>query len=217
MPDWYTSSNGVYFYLSPSLSFRKHHFTRDALVMLEAAACETCARHLHLDCVFFDLEKAYDNAWQYDILQQLHAYGLRGHLPPFLKEFLSGRSFSVRVGTTLSISVAQEEGVPQGSVLSVTLFAVAINAIASSLPDGISNSMYVNDLAVWFAASRMSVAERRMQLALDRVSCWTGSQGFRFSPAKTVAMFFCRIRGIHPDPDLFMYRYRIHCEEVTLF
>ncbi|KAK3894956.1 hypothetical protein Pcinc_001312 [Petrolisthes cinctipes] len=148
---------------------------------------------------------------------QLHLYGLRGRLPRFLKEFLSGRSFSVRVGTTHSASVAQEEGVPQGSVLSVTLFAVAINAIASPLPDGIANSMYVDDLTVWFAASRMSVAERRMQLALDRVSRWTDSHGFRFSPSKTIAMHFYRIRGIHLDLDLFMYGHRIRCVEETRF
>ncbi|KAK3883722.1 hypothetical protein Pcinc_011979 [Petrolisthes cinctipes] len=205
-------------FLSPSQSgFRKYRSTTDALVRLEAAACEASARHQHLVCVFFDLEKAHDTTWQYGILQQLHLYGLRGRLPRFLKEFLSGRSFSVRVGTTHSASVAQEEGVPQGSVLSVTLFAVAINAIASSLPDGIANSMYVDDLAVWFAASRMSVAERRMQLALDRVSRWTDSHGFRFSPPKTVAMHFCRIRGIHPDQDLFMYCHRIRCVEETRF
>ncbi|KAK3890408.1 hypothetical protein Pcinc_005644 [Petrolisthes cinctipes] len=120
-------------------------------------------------------------------------------------------------GNENETSVAQEEGFPQGSALSVTLFSVAINAIASSLPDGIANSMYVDDLAVWFAASRMSVAERRMQLALDKVSRWTGSHGFRFSPSKTVAMHFCRIRGVHPDPDLFMYGHRIRCVEETRF
>ncbi|KAK3869595.1 hypothetical protein Pcinc_025118 [Petrolisthes cinctipes] len=118
----------------------------------------------------------------------------------------------MRVGTTHSASVAEEEGVTQGSVLSVTLLAVAINAIASSLPDGIANSMYVDNLAVWCAASRMSVAEWCMQLALDRVSRWTGSHGFRFSPSKTVAMLFCRIRGIHPVPDLFMSKLDYGCE-----
>ncbi|KAK3877974.1 hypothetical protein Pcinc_017376 [Petrolisthes cinctipes] len=205
-------------FLSPSQSgFCKHCSTTDALVRLEADACETFARHQHFLCVFFDLEKAYDTTRQYGILQQLHLYGLRGRLPRFLKEFLSGRSFSVRVGTTHSASVAQEEGVPQGSVLCVTLFAVAINAIASSLPDGIANSIYVDDLAVWVAASRMPVAERRMQLALDRVSRWTGSHGFRFSPAKTVAMHFCHIRGIHSDPELFMYGHQIRCIEETRF
>ncbi|KAK3889037.1 hypothetical protein Pcinc_006913 [Petrolisthes cinctipes] len=119
--------------------------------------------------------KAYDTTWRYGILQQLHLYGLRGRLPLFLKEFLSGRFFCE------------------------------------------ANSMYVDDLAVWFAASRMSLAERRMQLALDRVSRWTGSYGILFSPSKTVAMHFCRIRGIHPDPDLFMYCHRIRCVEETRF
>ncbi|KAK4316546.1 hypothetical protein Pmani_012321 [Petrolisthes manimaculis] len=90
-------------FLSPSQSaFRKHRSTTDALVRLEAAACEVFARHQHLVCVFFDLEKVYDTTWQYGILQQLHVYGLRGPLPCFLKEFLSGRSFSVKVGTALS-------------------------------------------------------------------------------------------------------------------
>ncbi|KAK4327289.1 hypothetical protein Pmani_002230 [Petrolisthes manimaculis] len=94
-------------FLSPSQSgFRKHRSTTDSLVRLEAAACEAFARHQHLVCVFFDLEKAYDTTWQYGILQQLHVYGLQGRLSRFLKEFLSGRSFSVRVGTALSASVA---------------------------------------------------------------------------------------------------------------
>ncbi|KAK3892351.1 hypothetical protein Pcinc_003804 [Petrolisthes cinctipes] len=48
-------------FLSPSQSgFRKHCSTTDALVRLEAAACEAFARHQHFVCVFFALEKAYD-------------------------------------------------------------------------------------------------------------------------------------------------------------
>ncbi|KAK3887715.1 hypothetical protein Pcinc_008200 [Petrolisthes cinctipes] len=77
--------------------------------------------------------------------------------------------------------------------------------------------MYVDDLAVWFAASRMSVTKRRMKLDLNSLAHWTGSYGFRFSPSKTVAMHFCHIRGIHPDPDLFMYGHRIRCVEETRF
>lgn len=76
----------------------------------------------------------------------------------FIKDLLSGRKFSVRVDTALSKSVAQGEG----SVVSITLLALGINAIVSSLPDGVSYSMYVDDLAIWGAASRMLVADRCM-------------------------------------------------------
>ena len=79
------------------------------------------------------------------------------------------------------------------------------------MPDGVSSSLYVDDLAVWFSGSRMSAVERRMQLALDRVSAWADSKGFRFSASKTVAMHFCRLRGVHPDPDLVLYGRRLSC------
>ena len=77
----------------------------------------------HLVAVYFDLEKAYDTTWKYGIMKDLHDAGLRGHMPTFISKFLSNRKFSVRIGGTLSDIYDQEEGVPQGSILSVTLFS----------------------------------------------------------------------------------------------
>ena len=76
--------------------------------------------------------------WRRGILEDLHSYGLRGRLPEFLRKFLAaGRVFCVWVGGYLSGAQAQEEGVPHGCLLSVTLFAVGINGIASAVPDGV--------------------------------------------------------------------------------
>ena len=41
--------------------------------------------------------------------------------------------FKVRVGNTYSDPYSQEAGVPQGSILSVTLFSLKINSIVSCL------------------------------------------------------------------------------------
>ena len=41
--------------------------------------------------------------------------------------------------------------------------------------------------------------------------------GFKFSTSRMVAMHFCRIRGVHPDPDLFLFGQRISCVEETKF
>ena len=79
--------------------------------------------------IFFDLEKAYDTTWRFGILKQLHKMGIRGRMVKFIHSFLSDRFVKVRVGNTLSQPFMQEEGVLQGSVLSVTLFSVAINNI----------------------------------------------------------------------------------------
>ena len=40
----------------------------------------------------------------------------------------------------------QEEGVPQSSILAVTLFNIKINNITKELPPGIDGSLYVDDL-----------------------------------------------------------------------
>ena len=76
----------------------------------------------------------------------------------------------MRVGNTLSERHQQEEGVPQGSVLSVTLFALSINGIAVVVLPGVLSTLFVNDLSVSFAAASMAVAERRLQLTINHIN-----------------------------------------------
>ena len=120
--------------------------------------------------MFFDLEKAYDTAWRFGILRTIHESGLQGELPKFIRAFLANRKFKVKVGNPFSTLHNQEEGVPQGSVLSVTLFALAINGIASVIPKDVMFSLFVDDLSLSFVASRMTVAERKLQLTIDSVT-----------------------------------------------
>ncbi len=124
---WFLEKSG---HFSPELcGFRRLHYTLDALLRLETTVCRAFAQRQHVISVFFDLEKAYDNTWRYGILKALHSARLRGDLPLFLTSFLRHRSFRVRVGTTIYLSLSQEEGVAQGSVLSVTLFNIVINRL----------------------------------------------------------------------------------------
>jgi hypothetical protein len=48
----------------------------------------------------------------------------------------------------------QENGVPQGSVLSVTLFVLAINNTADAVGPSVSTSLYVYDITVFYGSSR---------------------------------------------------------------
>ena len=83
--------------------------------------------------LFFDLEKAYDTTWKHGILLDLYKTGLRGRLPMSICDFLYDRNFKVRFGNIYSDPYPQEAGVPQGSILSVTLFSLKINGIVSCL------------------------------------------------------------------------------------
>ena len=98
--------------------------------------------------IFFDLEKAFDTTWKYGIMKNLHDMYLRGRLPLFIQNFLSERKFLIRVGTSLSDFYDQEMGVPQGSILSVTLFIVKINSITNCIRNGVAKSLFVDDFGV---------------------------------------------------------------------
>ena len=89
------------------------------------------------------MQIAYDTTWKYGILKDLHNMGLRGNLPIFVGNFLSDRTFQIHLGTILSDKIFhQEEGVPQGAILSTTLFNVEINDIVKQVDPGVEWSLY---------------------------------------------------------------------------
>ena len=73
---------------------------------------------------------------------------LRGQMPLVINNFLSDRSFKVRISHTLLDSHKQDVGVPQGSILSVTQFNVKINSIVNSVKDGVEKLLFVDDFAI---------------------------------------------------------------------
>ena len=197
--------------------FRKTRSTIDHLVRLETFIREGFIKKEHVVSIFFDLEKAYDTTWKYGILSDLHQMGLRGRLPIFIENFLADRCFRVRVGTTLSDAFDQEQGVPQGSILSVTLFIIKINSIISCIRPGTDCSLFVDDFNICYRSKNMASIERQLQQHLNRIQSWADENGFNISSTKTVCVHFCQKWGPHPDPELYIKQARIPVVEETKF
>ena len=155
--------------------------------------------------VFFDLEKAYDTTWRYGILKDLHDLGLKGRLPLFIQSFLEYRTMQVRVGSTLSDLYDQEQGVPQGSILSTTLFNIKINNIVNCLDNKTDGSLYVDDFGICYRSKNMRTIERHLQQSINRIEDWATNNGFKFSKSKTQCIHFCKLRRIHNDPVLYFF------------
>ena len=145
---WFLESNNIK--TNFQSWFRHQRSTNDHLVRLETFIREAFIKKEHLVSVFFDLEKAYDTTWKYGIMKDVHDIGLKGRLPLFLQNFLTDREFKVKVGSTLSELHNQEQGVPQGSILSVTLFSLKINNIVKTLNPGVDCSLYVDDFLICY-------------------------------------------------------------------
>ncbi len=199
---WFLETNNLL--TNIQCGFRKQRSTIDHLARLETFIRNGFINNQHVVSIFFDLEKAYDTTWKYGILTDLHNMGFRGRMPHFIDNFLQNREFKVRVGTTLSDSFDQEMGVPQGAILSVTLFSIKINNLSKVLNDNIDGSLFVDDFSISCKSSNMSIIERQLQLCLNKISKWSLENGFRFSKCKTNAIHFCNKRKLHNDPELFL-------------
>ena len=104
--------------------FRKRRSTTDQLINLETIIREGFIKKQHTVGILFYLEKAYDTTLKYGILKDLYNAGLRGNIPKIISIFFTVRNLSVHVGNTFSDSYHRQEGVPQGSILSVTVFSM---------------------------------------------------------------------------------------------
>ena len=179
--------------------------TNDNLVKLETFIRDAFVKKEHVVAVFFDLEKAYDTTWRYGIMKDIHKLGLRGRLPTFIESFLADRAMQVRVGSTLSDLYDQEQGVPQGGVLSTTLFNIKINDIVKCLDNLTDCSLYVDDFCICFRSKSMRTIERHLQQNLNKIEHWATNNGFKFSKSKTQCVHFCQLRKQHDDPVLTLY------------
>ena len=200
---WYLEFNNL---LSPVQSgFRSERSTNDNLVRLETFIRDAFVKKEHVVSVFFDLEKAYDTTWKYGILHDLHEFGVKGRLANFLESFLANRSIQVRVGSTLSDTFGLSQGVPQGSILSTTLFNIKINSIMNCLDPKTDGSLYVDDFCMCYRSSSMRTIERHLQQCINRIGNWALKNGFKFSKSKTQCVHFCQLRKIHDDPEPYLY------------
>ena len=85
--------------------------------------------------------------------------GLKGRLPMFIQSFLADRTIQVRIGSTLSDLYDQEQGVPQGSILSTTLFNIKINNIVTFPNSKTDGSLYVDDFGICYRSKNMRTIE----------------------------------------------------------
>ncbi|MEL7079277.1 MAG: reverse transcriptase family protein [Cyanobacteria bacterium J06582_2] len=211
---WFLERNNL---LCPQQSgFRKNKSTMDAIIQLKRHIERGFRENKHTTAVFFDMEKAYDTVWRDEILNSLHHMGLRGNLPIFIQNFLSNREFCVRVGAHHSSFFKQEEGLPQGSVLSVTCFAVAINDIVRQVSAEVKCALYVDDFTIFISARNDNHSNRVLQNSINQIVEWTKTKGLKLSSEKTVTIKFEKRRKGN-EPALSLYNTAIQVCESTKY
>ena len=170
--------------------FRKHRSTDDQITYL-AQEIEDAFQNKHkLLATFFDLTKAFDKVWKKGLLLKLAQSGIKGHMFTWIRDFLHRRCARVKLEGHRSKLVKLEDGVPQGSAISPTLFILFINDLPKQFTSNIHKALHADDLAIWTQTEYIGTAKIRMQGAINAVKKWADTWGVTINQNKTVSTLF---------------------------
>ena len=109
--------------------FRRNRQTKDNIAFLTQKIKENFDLKKNVQSLFFDISSAFDKVWHQGLLIKLIAIKTPYYLVKIIEQFLKDRTFVVKIGNMKSEKKKALVGVPQGGVLSTTLFSIFINDI----------------------------------------------------------------------------------------
>ena len=162
---WHLEKNNI---ITPmQAGFRQHHSTEDQVTYIAQKIEDGFQDKQHTLTVWIDMEKAFDKVWKDGLRLKLHKSGVTGRMYQWISQYLNNRKARVHVNGSYSRKKTLREEVPQGGVLSPTLFLVFINDIVAEFPKKVQGAIYADDLAIWCSEEHLSTANYRLQQALD--------------------------------------------------
>lgn len=171
-------------------AFRKGKSTTDYLGHFENIVREAMHKKRLTQAVFLDIKKAYDTTWRRLVLNRMSQWKIGGNLIKYIQQMLGKRTFRVKANGTLSSETLMENGLCQGSVISVTLFLIAIDTICSNLPPGIQVLLFADDVALISSDGNLKKLAKRLQAALKAIETWQTLTGFKISTEKCATVIF---------------------------
>ena len=142
--------------------------------------------------VFLDLSSAFDLVDHSILLQRLkEQFGITGLVYNWFSSYLTGRSFSVKIGCSFSNGSLILYGVPQGSILGPILFLLYISEIESIAKlYGFNIHMFADDMQLYIAFQPCGILESlsNIEHCLRHIKMWMSRNFLKINEDKTQFM-----------------------------
>ena len=139
-----------------------------------------------------DLEKAYDTVWITGLLYKLITLKLPEYLLFVLRSYLEGRTYTVHINDSQSTPVQPLAGLPQGAVLSTTLFTLYIADIPH--PPDIQMALYADDIAILAQSWRPDTIAHRINSTMSHLVRYFNKWKLQVNITKTELILFTKRR-----------------------
>lgn len=167
---WYLETNNLL--ATQQSGFRQFRSTEDQTTYLAQEIEDAFQEQKVVLTAWIDLQRAFDKVWTDGLKVKLMRNGVGGSMLKWIKSYLYNRRARVSMDQVNSRKFLLRHGVPQGGVLSPTLFLLFINDLVSDLPKGVNAALYADDLVLWCKEEYATTATYRMQGAIDKLTAW---------------------------------------------
>jgi hypothetical protein len=141
--------------------------------------------------VFLDIEKAFDTTWHNGLLYNLLKMDFSASLIKRISSFLSNRKLSVLVEGEMSMPRIMKAGVPQGSVLSPTLFNMYTNDTPQTI--GVYLALFADNTCLYATERKEGYVLKKLQCGLNSMAEWLKRWNIKINEDKTQAIYFSHI------------------------
>lgn len=165
--------------------------------------------------VFLDINKAFDSVWHQGLLFKLHKLGCPKYIIFLINSLLTNRKLKVKILNTHSDEFTPEQGLPQGSPLSPTLYNVYCSDIYNSQyedPEHFAHNGYVlqfaDDTALVSHDKTITKVAENLQTLINSTCRWFNKWRLKPNPLKTHFIMFYH----HPSetsPSLNIYQHTL--------
>jgi hypothetical protein len=180
------------FIISPyQAGFRRKYSTVDQVYILTEHILHAFQLDTYVPVLFLDLHKAFDSVWIDGLLYKLHLCKFDLSFIKLIQSFLSSRSIYLYYNNVKSNLFNVCYGVPQGSVLSPSLFSIFINDVFSTgvIPRNILGLAYADDLCATPREGGKSSLDK-LQIVLYNIHNWCCKWLCKINPSKSNVVIF---------------------------
>lgn len=184
--------------------FRAKRSTCDNLIIFEDKIRNAFNQKKEVIAIFFDLQKAFDCIKSAKVIECLREMGIHGHFLDYVKDFFADRKFKVKFEHTFSSEKSQENGVPQGSGLSVQMFKIVMDKMKNYI---FSKNVYqfADDFVYLREVLRneqVQEIENDIEEEMKNIEKWAKDFGLTISSQKTKFMMFTRRTAVRRMPKI---------------
>jgi hypothetical protein len=176
--------------------FRARHSTTLQYMRLEDRVTLNFNNNMCTAAVFLDIEKAFDTTLQPGLPYKLSKLQFSTSLIKLIRSFLSQRKFRVSVEDEMSTPRFMQMVVPQGSVLSPTLYNLYI--IDTPQTPGVNLALFADDTCLYATDRKEGYVLRKIQHGLDSMGAWCKHWNIKINEDNTRSIYFTR-RNRPPD------------------